>query len=355
METAVRLAAGVVLLLLNAFFVASEFALTRLRQFSEAEIAGRPGLRQAWEMTERLEIHLTGCQLGITTTSILLGVVAEPAVTRLFEAMLGVEGAGAGTRHVVSVVVAIVLINLVHKIWGEQAPTYLGVERPLEVLARVGTPLRWWTRAMSPVIRLGDGLAKSTLGLFGVEIERSWIDEEDDGEGPITSFVELRRRLQEVLERGDIEADRRREVLRTLEIEDVPVRDIMVPRSDVVSLSTGRSLRENFRVIAENPFIRFPLIGSGPDDVIGTVYAPALLRDLEGILSSRIPLEEIAFAPLAVEPDLPVSQMIDRFQAEEQEMAYVVEDGSVAGIVTSTDAFEAIAGELEDPLDGQAK
>lgn len=326
--------------------------MTRVRQFSQEEFTGHPGLERAWEMTERLEIHLTGCQLGITASSILLGVVAEPAVTRLLEATIGFAGLAPGTRHLVSVVTAVVAINLIHKVWGEQAPTYLGVERPLEVLARLSTPLRWWTRIMSPVIRLGDGLAKGTLRLFGVEIERSWTEEgEGSGEGPITSFVELRRRLSDVLERGGLDGERRREVLRALEIEDEPVCDIMVPRSDVVSLSTRRTLEENFRVVSRHPYIRFPLVGSDLDDVKGTVYAPVLLRELDGLRSSRVSLADVAVPPLVVEPGLSVSDVIDRFQAAEQELAVVVEDGRTVGIVTSTDAFESIAGELEDPLD----
>lgn len=353
MDTALRLAAGAGLVLANAFFVAAEFALTRLRQFTEDDLGDRPALRRAWEMTERLEIHLTGCQLGITASSILLGVVAEPAVTRLLEATLGFTTMGPGTRHLVSVVAAVVAINLVHKVWGEQAPTYLGVERPLGVLARLSTPLRWWTRVMSPVIRLGDGLAKATLRLFGVEIERSWTEDGRDrgGEGPITSFVELRRRLKDVLERGGLGRERRREVLRALEIEDVPVRSIMVPRSEVVALSTRRTLEENFRVVSRHPYIRFPLVGSGLDEVLGTVYAPILLRELDGLLSSRVSLEDVAVPPLVVEPELSVSDAIDRFQEAEQEMAVVVDDGRTVGVVTSTDAFESIAGELQDPLD----
>lgn len=347
-----RLAAGVGLVLANAFFVAAEFALTRLRQFPEEELGDRPALRRAWDMTERLEIHLTGCQLGITASSILLGVVAEPAVTRLLESTLGFTEMTPGTRHLVSVVAAVVAINLIHKVWGEQAPTYLGVERPLEVLAYLSTPLAWWTRIMSPVIRLGDGLAKATLRLFGVEIERSWTQDGGEGEeGPITSFVELRRRLRDVLERGGLDRERRREVLRALEIEDQPVRDIMVPRSEVVALSTRRTLEENFSVVSRNPYIRFPLVGSGLDEVLGTVYAPVLLRELDGLRASRVSLEDVAVAPLAVAPELSVSDAIDRFQDAEQEMAVVVEDGRTVGIVTSTDAFEAIAGELEDPLD----
>ncbi len=132
-DIAVRLAAGFGLVLVNAFFVTTEFALTRIRQLPAEDFEGSRNLRRAWEMTERLEIYLTGCQLGISVSSILLGVIAEPAFTALLEPLFGAVDWSAGTRHVVAVTLAVVLMNLIHKIWGEQAPTYLGVERPREV------------------------------------------------------------------------------------------------------------------------------------------------------------------------------------------------------------------------------
>ena len=350
METAVRLLAGIALILANGFFVTTEFALTRLRQFSRDELSGSSRLDRAWEMTERLEIYLTGCQLGITASSVLLGVVAEPGVTALLEGIVGATGLSFPARHAVSVTVAVVLINLVHKVWGEQAPTYLGVERPLAVLERLSPALWWWTRIMRPVILLGDGLAKATLGLFGVEIRRSWT-EADQEEGPITSFLELRQRLRGLLSRGELDRERRREVLRALEIEKLAVREVMVPRGEVVALSTERSLEENLKVLADRRHLRFPLVGGDLDDVRGTLYLAAVFAALDDLRSGRATLEEVAVPPLRIDADLPVSAAIDRFQAERQELAFVMEGDRVAGILTSTDALETIAGELEDPFD----
>ncbi len=304
-------------------------------------------------MTERLEIYLTGCQLGITASSILLGIVAEPAVTALLETAVGLAGLPAGASHAISITAAVVLINLVHKVWGEQAPTYLGVERPLEVLERLAPALWWWTRIMKPVILLGDGIAKATLGLFGVEISRSWTEAEAD-EGPITSFLELRQRLRGLLSRGeDLDRERRREVLRALEIQDIPVREVMVPREEVKALSTGRQLEENLRAVADLRYLRFPLVGEDLDDVRGTVYLTSVFAALDELRSGETSLEAIAVEPMRMEADLSVSDAIDRFQEARQELAFVMDGDRVAGIVTSTDALEAIAGELRDPFDSE--
>lgn len=174
-----RLIGGVILLLGNGYFVTIEFAMTRVRQFSKEQFQGSSGLRRAWEMTEELEIYLSGCQLGITICSVGLGVVAEPALAIVLEPliqMVGLEtilGGASGTHSALSVVVALAVINLLHLIIGEQAPTYLGIERTRLIAGYGGPILYWWTRIFSPVIRLADWSAKAVLSLLGVEITRS--------------------------------------------------------------------------------------------------------------------------------------------------------------------------------------
>lgn len=349
-ELTLRLAGGVILVAANAFFVASEFALTRLRQFSRDEMERHRGLQAAWEMTERLEIHLTGCQLGITTSSILLGIVAEPAITDLFEATMGWAPVGGTSRHVTAIVISVVFINLVHKIWGEQAPTYLAIERPLEVLKRLASPLRVWTRVTFPFIKLGDGLAKATLRLFGVEVTRSWTETESDS-ADADSPGELRRQMGELLSRGALTEERRQEVMNALEIGSTPVREIMVPREEAAVLTLDRSVEENLSEIGRSRYVRYPLCETGGGDVVGTVYVPALFEHLEALRSGEMGLREIAADSVFVEEDRPVSEVIDLLQEVGQELALVRHGERVVGMVTITDAFEAIAGDVEDPLD----
>ncbi len=139
-EITLRLIAGVALILANGFFVAIEFALTRARQYPEAEF-DEPGLRRAWEMTDDLEIYLTSCQVGITASSIAVGIVAEPALASLFHPYFGsgfLASVGAGG------ILAFIIINLVHLTHGEQTPTYLGVERTKFVCRYGAIPLYWF-------------------------------------------------------------------------------------------------------------------------------------------------------------------------------------------------------------------
>lgn len=367
-ELTVRLLAGVLLTAVNAFFVVTEFALTRLRQFDEADF-NTSALRQAWKMTERLEFYLTGCQLGITSSSILLGVIAEPAVSALVRPFVDVVGVSASVVPTVSVVVSVIVINLLHKVWGEQAPTYVGVERPLQVAEYTALPHLWWCRVTKPAILLGDGLAKMTLRLFGIEMSRSWTkkkaagptsENSEDASGEIVSAgsytsdrATLVREMGELLTRGHVPCDRVEEVLSALKIDEIPVRDIMVPRDDIIALRTHLSLRENIRRMS-NPrrLTRFPMFGSDESNLLGVVYISDVFQKLPSLRSGKLRLSDLATPPLIVDGSLPVSHLIDRFQEGTQELA-IVQDSEqhVLGLVTVTEALEAIAGEIDDPFD----
>lgn len=331
-------------MLANAFFVSIEFALTRLRQFSEEEIRGDKGLHRAWEMTKELEIYLTGCQLGISVTSILLGIVAEPAVTEILRPVVGLFGIEGRALSGISIVVGVVIINLVHKIWGEQAPTYLGVERPRQVAHYLAPGLYWWVKITYPFILLGDGLAKQTLRLFNVEMTRSWVEEE-------SSPADIKGQIGELLKSGGLPEERRDEVVKALEIDEIPVHKIMVPREDIISLSTQKDIGENLDVIRTHMQSRYPLIGESLEDFKGLLYVSEILAHIEKLQSGETTLEDLSRSDMTVPQDLPVSKLIDRFQQEHQELALVCKEDKITGLVTLTDALEVIVGSAEDPMD----
>jgi CBS domain containing-hemolysin-like protein len=347
LEVALRLTAGILLILANGFFVAIEFALTRVRQYPESEFDA-PGLRRAWEMTQDLEIYLTSCQVGISATSIAVGIVAEPALASLIEpvfanTVLASIGAGA--------ILGFVIINLLHLTHGEQTPTYLGVERT-KLVARYGaTPLYWFAKLLYPVIVLGDAVAKWTLRRFGIEMTGAWLEAETDS---IESRADLRNRLGSLLSRSDLTVERREEVLNALTIGEITVDEIMTPREEIVSLSTTESVAENLDRIGGSPHTRFPLVAdelADPDDFLGIVYVPSVVDRVDALRDGTATFEDLAAPPMTLGADVHVSEAVDRFQDANQELALVVDDGRVAGLITATDALEAVVGEIEDPLD----
>ena len=346
-ELGLRLAAGVALILTNGFFVAIEFALTRARQFSRDEFIGdgHAALERAWEMTQSLELYLTTCPVGITASSIAVGIVAEPALAALFEPFFqntALAAIGAGG------IIAFVIINLIHLTHGEQTPTYLGVERSRMVCRYGASPLYWFHYAITPLITLGDWVAKLTLKLFGIEMTGAWLETEED---VIESRADLRNKLGTVLSRGDISEERREEVMNALQIGERPVSDVMVDAADVVALSVDVDAEENLRRMAESPHTRYPLIGGDLTDFRGIVYSPVLVRQSEELAAGDIDFAELAAPPMTLSPDVDVSDAIDQFQTENQELALVIEDGDVVGMVTITDLLESVTGDIEDPID----
>ena len=356
MITLLRLVGGTFLLFANGFFVTTEFALTRVHQFSEEEFQGG-GPERAWEMTERLEIYPSGCQVGITISSVGLGVVAEPALAAVLDPLVRALGIGAGgSGHTAaSVLVALAIMNLLHVVVGEQAPTYLGIDCT-KFVARYGAPLLyWWTKVMAPVILLSDRIAKGLLGLFGVDIARSWAEEEldEEGQGPATR-AELRQQMGDALSDVGVSDERRDEIINAFEIGAIPVSEVMIEREEIVALSTAEDLETNLDRMGSTPHVRFPLVGDSLEEFHGIVYTPEVLRHREELQEGSLDLRELAAPPMTVSTDTTVSDLIDRFQAENQELALVIADGEVVGLVTATDAFEQITGDLEDPMDVEA-
>ncbi|NHN58766.1 MULTISPECIES: hemolysin family protein [Halorussus] len=349
LATLAQVAGGLVLLFGNAYFVTIEFAMTRVRQFTEGEFQGSSGLERAWEMTDRLEIFLSGCQLGITVCSVGLGVVAEPALATLLTPVVELTGVGS---HALAAIVALGIINMLHVVVGEQAPTYLGIERTKTVAAYGSAPLYYWTKILSPVIILADKTAKWLLSLFGVEITRSWTEAEtEEGAREVSSRGDARREMGDILSQAGLDDEREEEVIAALDIDTIPVRDIMVPREEIVALSTADAIEESLRRVRNEPHTRFPLIGETLEEFVGIVYTPPLLGRGEEFRDGSLTWEDVATEPLTVDAELAVSDLVDRFQERQHELALVTEDGEVVGMVTATDAFEAMMGELEDPYD----
>ena len=343
-EVALRVAAGVLLILINAYFVAIEFGLTRLRQYPESEM-DTPGLRRAWGMTDDLEFYLTTCQVWISGTSIALGIVAEPGLAALFAPLFentALASAGAGS------LLGFFIINMVHLTHGEQTPTYLGVERSKQVAAYGSRPLYWFAWLISPLIKVGDWVAKATLGLFGVQMTGSWTDAEEE---VLETRAELRNRLGSMMEEVELPEERREEVLNALDVDELAVREVLTPADEVVSLSTSVSAEENLDRIRDTPHSRFPLVGDDPNEFEGIVYAPSIVSRFDELRDGDLTFADVAAPPMTVSADASVSDAYDRFQAESQELALVVEDGEIVGLITATDAMEAVMGQLEDPLD----
>src|SRR5699024_9798174 len=204
-------------------------------------------------------------------------------------------------------------------------------ERSRQTRRSDATPLYWFTRVIRPIHDLGDAVANWTLRRGGVEKTGAWLESEAD---VIEGRADLHRHLGSVLDAGDLPSERSTEVMNALAVTELPVGNIMVPRDEIVALSTENSPAENLAIIEANPHLRFPLVGATDGDVRGIVYLAELTADFAAFEDGHRSIEELAAPPMTLPADEEVSDAIDRFQAESQELALVEDDGEIVGLLT---------------------
>jgi CBS domain containing-hemolysin-like protein len=179
----------------------------------------------------------------------------------------------------------------------------------------------------------------------------AWLETEED---VLESRAQLRTRLDALLEEGELPEERRAEVLNALDVDELPIEEIMVPAEDIVALSTADSFRENLERVRRAPHVRFPLVGEDLEDFQGIVYLPSIVDHFDALQTGDLTLADVAAPPLTLSATTTVSTAYDRFQAADQELALIVRDSTVVGLLTATDALEAVMGELEDPVDRES-
>jgi CBS domain containing-hemolysin-like protein len=242
--------------------------------------------------------------------------------------------------------VAVIIIQLMHTVWGEQTPTYMGVEDPKLIARYFAPPLYVWTWISYPLIYIGDHLAKGTLWVFGFELTRSWTKEE--------APEDIRAQIGKILHDSKLDEEEEEEVMNVIEAVDREVREVVIPAEDVVSVQTDQSPREALETIRSHPqFSRFPLIGDDLTDCVGILYASQILGEFEDMESGEEDLEELASPAFFLDASTSINEAIDQIQHAEQEMGIVVDHNTqeAIGIVTDSHLFEAVFGEVKDPLD----
>ena len=330
---------GLLLVLLNGFFVAAEFALVKLRP-TQLESEGEAGLRMRLlqHMLAHLDAYLSATQLGITLASLALGWVGEPAFAWLLRPPLARLGAGEVLVHSIAATAAFLIIMVLHIVVGEQAPKTLAIRKPFEASLWVSLPLYGFYRVTFPAIWLLNRAANGLLQLFGVEPAT---------EGELGhSEEELRLLLASTEE--ELSQQKRELLDNVFELSHRVARQIMVPRGDVVYLSTTKGVEENLRLARTSGHTRFPLCRGSLDQAIGLVHIKDLFR-LDGPPPS---LEEIA-RPLTFVPEtLTLDQLLRRMRGERVHLAAVLDEyGGTSGIVTLENVIEEIVGQIQDEFD----
>ncbi len=331
-----------VLVLLNGFFVAAEFALVKVRPTQldphVARGSRRGGL--ARHMLHHLDAYLSATQLGITLASLGLGWVGEPAFVWLIEPLvLRIPGAGPALLHSAALTIAFLLITMLHIVLGELAPKSLAIRKPEGSALFTAMPLWLFYKLTYPVIWLLNHAANGLLRLVGVH---------PVGEAELAHDEEELRLLLASSSAAGLSKQKRELLDNIFDLSAHVARQIMVPRADVVYLSTARSVAENLEVARSSGHTRLPLCEGDLDHVVGLIHIKDLFRTEAPLASLTEVAREIAFVP----ETLTVDRLLRRMRVERLHLAAVLDEyGGVSGIVTLENVIEEIVGQIQDEFD----
>ena len=342
----------------NAFFAAAEFALvsvrdTRIQQLIEAR---RIGARIVQKLHQNLDEVVNGVQLGITLTSLTLGWVGEPLLARTVEGMIGHVPHVSIYAHGIAIAVAFSLITYMHVILGELVPKSLALQRAERVALAVAAPMDVFLTVARPFLYFLRRSGGFVLKLFGSRQVRR---------GAVHSPDELKLIVTASRQFGQIPPVQEEMIHNALELDNITVREVMVPRPDIFALPGDLTLDDSLGRIVEEQHSRIPIYDPqrGPEHIVGVLYTKDLMRwmrlrltlNANHPISDRIAKMQISriMRNVLVVPETKVlTDLLAEFKARKRHLAVVVDEyGSTAGVITVEDVVEQLVGEIEDEFD----
>ena len=341
------LAAAFLLILANGFFVAAEFGLVTVER-PDAEKAAAEGDRRAGTVVDSLKelsFQLSGTQLGITITSLVVGMLAEPALAELLHGPFTAVGIPGGAVSGVAVVVGMLLASAVQMVIGELVPKNWAVSKPLQVARFVAGP----QHRLLPPLPAGDRGAQHRRQPAGA---RRWASSPPTELASARTPGELVSLARHSAQAGALEQDTADLFVRTLSLAELTAQHVMTPRVKVSALQSSATAEDVVNLTRATGLSRFPVYREKIDEVVGMVHLKdALAVPVHDRL--RTPVVRIARPALLVPETLPVRPLLARLRSEQPIAVVVDEYGGTAGVVTLEDIVEELVGEVRDEHDGQ--
>ena len=343
--TVLLLLAVVVLVLLNGFFVAAEFALVRVRRgrIEEQAEEGQRGARLVLRQLDELSRYLAACQLGITFTSLGIGFLGEPAVADIFESILGDE-LPHGVTLTISLALAYLITTSLHITIGEQVPKIYAINRAETVARRIARPLHVFTQVFNPFIHVLNATSNAILRAIGIRKT----DEFDEGGSP----EELKVLIAQSMTGGKLDVGEAQMLTGVFHLHEQQARQVMTPAPAVVTVDLSENVETALRRCVSSGHTRLVVTeDENHDRVKGIVHANALAQLLltEGP-EGRID-ELVREAPIVPETK-PLDDLLADLQRQRSSLAVVIDEyGRTAGIVTVEDIIEEVVGEIDDETD----
>ena len=332
------------LVLLNAVLVAADVSLGRVHasQLEEAAEGGRPGASLALRLLEHSRIYSAACQVGITASGIVLGALGEPVISSWLYPLLSPAGISLIAIRITTFLFSVSALTLLSLVIGELLPKALGAQRPVGVAIACGQPLRFFYLFVAIPVWFVEKLSNFILKvIFRLEpVDFAQIDHTAD---------ELRYLVEETGRAQEVTLTEQKILTNTLELNDLCVRDIITPRSDVIALDVHRTFRENLDVALESKHTRFPLVDRHLDKTLGLIHIKDLLREMQresmNLFAAKRDL-------MRVSEKLPLDEMLQVFLTKRAHIALVVDEfGGSVGLVMLDDVLDQVVGEIHDEFD----
>jgi CBS domain containing-hemolysin-like protein len=344
------LGAVLALVLLNGFFVASEFALVGARGTKLAEMAAQGDrlARLAQRAVAQLDRYLSATQLGITIASLALGWIGEPVVAALVDSVLAQIGihAGPGVVHTAAgITVGFAVITFLHVVYGELAPKSLALVAPERLSAILAPPLMLFTKIMTPFITVLNGTANATLRIFGIRP----VSELKEVHSP----EEIRLLVMQAHAHGSLDESDSAMLAGVLDFHQKRAEDVMRPRTEIVGIPLAASEAEVWAILRRERYSRYPIYEQSVDDVVGVFLAKDLWLH-EG--TEPFSLQRFVREALYVPASRGAERVLDDLRKTRAHMAVVLDEyGGTAGIVTLEDLVEEVIGDIADEYDQLAR
>ena len=335
-----------ILVLFNAFFVVSEFAIVKIRRTKLEELVGLGNKRAqiALKITEHLDSYLSAIQLGIPLASLGLGWIGEPAVAKLFEDLMGGFFADNPILlHSISFGVAFGLITLLHVVLGELIPKSLAIQKTESFVLLIAYPLYMFKRTFYPFIWVLDILTIKILHLMGVEPAR----EED-----MAHSEEEIKLIVNASQKGGVIDDTERDIIQNaISFSEIFAHEVMIPRQDMQCLYLDDDFNDVMSLVKRTKHTRYPLCNEDKDNVVGMIHIRDLLEHAEEKLEKGR-LNKIARQVLFVPENQSISEVLHLMMRKHTHLAIVVDEyGGTAGMLSMEDILEELVGDIMDEHD----
>ncbi|MHA4815387.1 hemolysin family protein [Streptomyces aculeolatus] len=344
MTEVLLLALALALCLACGLFVAAEFSLTTVEraELERAVDRGERGAAGALAAVRSLTFQLSGAQLGITVTNLVVGMLAEPSVAALLHSPLRAAGVPDSATSSVALVLGTALSTVVLMVVGELVPKNWAISRPLVMAKNVAAFQRTFSAVFRPFIRHLNNTANRVLRLMGLEPAEELAS--------ARSPQELAALARHSAKKGSLEADTAELFVRTLGLAELTAENVMTPRMQVVALEADATVGDVVDASRATGLSRFPVYRGNLDTVLGYVH----VKDVLGIPAdrrARHPLTRLLREPVPVPETLPVDHLMDRL-TDKRSMAVVIDEyGGTAGVVTMEDVVEEVIGQVRDEHD----